>query len=1084
MMITKAGSFTWTGSGDATKWTDPANWGGSGYPNGGDTAQFNGDATSINEDFALTSGVLTISVAKDKNVYLRGVISGEGGIKKIGAGKLHMRNDANTYSGTTECNGGELWFVSIANIGEPSSVGAPTAENAQLRLTGGVFYMENQSNASRVFTTDRPVHFANITFRLPFQPVTVNINGPITGTSVSWRGQGIVNLAQYVPSTFTGFGRTDSGRLNLLCPTNAFHTTGARTASLSDGTFCGTIADKGVPCGLGAGMKFQFGQQNYATTGGIVYNGLTNTNCNRDLQIEAYTNGNYTTANHGGILRNDSPGTCITFNGTLRINGNNRYVHKNAPFIWLTGDGDGVLEPALPDNLSLRKEMSGTWTLTGASTSTGIVQVIAGRLNVDGSICATTGYTAEKVTVSKNAVLGGTGTVHSTALIMGGGIVAPGHSNLIGTLNFGVGKLSFDASSIINLKFGAEGHDKVVADGVVITKGMVTINLQPQGNEQIAPGVYELITAGSFTTSSFVLGTGAPEGAQLLIDAARVRLFVPNASMRTITWTGAQSANWDESAENWTVAGEATTFASGDAVRFDDSSEVNNVTIPSSVEPSSVTVASDQANYVFDGDGSIASNGSLTKEGASTLTLKGTHSFGFGARVDAGKLQLDGTLNGTSIKVADNAVLDQKETGVISGDNLLLDFGYGNNYLRGINTFTGRVNVDMRGHSGTGDVSLHLYGEKPLGNATSVSMLGFGKSYSECANLEVHPGALAENVTFIFAGDGAGGKRVYLRGSNSSDQRAARWYGNVEIESGGQPYIQSYCPNFEIGRPNGTNTITGNASFNFRGHGTIYVHSRINISNQSIGRDDTGITVLYATNNVFNDSAIVQGFVHLGAHNAWCTNAAIAIGKNNNSAKSGFNLNGFDQTFPALNESNLSFANVNCTRRIWTPDGKPATLTISGAKDCIWGSSYGYSYMQGPLSLTKTGAKKFTLNGTNAFTGTTTIEAGRLEANVLNSLGGTTNVTMKGGTLYLGASKALNESADVCFPADSAGVIELADGVEQPVQYLYINRSDNPCRSGTYGSSQSAAANKDDVHFAGTGVLVVRRGGGFVMFIR
>jgi len=1080
-----AATYTWTGAGDATKWTDTANWGGAGYPTGGDTAKFTGDAKNITEDFALGAGVLTVDVASGKDVYLKGVVSGTGGIKKTGSGKFRLYNQANTYAGTTECAGGELWFYTLANIGEASSFGAPSAENAQIRLSSGTLYMETQSNASAAYSTDRPFYL-NGTFRGSMQAgVKVDLHGALTGQACTWRGLVTFNVHVPVPSSFSGsFGRTDNGVVNLLCPTNEFHLGTTSTMTLSDGTFRGTIADKGVPSSLGAGTKVDLGQQNYTTTGAICYNGATSTNCNRDLRIMVYTNGNYTTSRYGGRLRNETAGTRITFDGALTQSKNAAREAHNNPWLWVGGAGDGVLTAPLTDNLSLEKELAGTWTLMGASTSTGRVNVVAGRLDIDGSVSDGTGYDGPKVSIGKDAYLGGTGTVYGTTQIAMGAHLAPGHADAIGTLNFGPALLRLNSTSTLHIRLGDGTNDLVHATGDVSCSGS-GIQVAVTASGAVKPGVYTLVEAANLVGPSFTLAPGAPAGSTLAVQGNRLVLYVTAPAARSLVWSGAQGTAWDASTENWLADGAAATFTDGDAVSFTDAGTEANVEISGNVAPSGVAVSSETVNYTLGGAGSITGFCGVVKTGASTLTLEGSHAYQMPTEVKGGKLVLKGSVQDTSFDVAHNAVFDQAADSVIAGDAVTLTFGYGNHHLRGLNTFRGTVNyVTTGGHTGTGDVSLNLWGTRPLGYASAVTVTGYASDYNTCTFLALRKDTVVEDVRLVF-GTAPGNYRAFLFKAN--DGGVGSWYGDVEtqpVSGKAQQYLRSDGGTLVVGRPDGTNVITGPTGFSFRGGGTIHVHSRIDMAGNGLGRDDSGTVVLFCPSNSYGDTTCVQGTVQLGVANGWCTNAQMSLGKGSASGHVAFNLDGFDQTLCCLNEVQKAYAGPNNTRVVSTPANKPATLTLDQRSDTVWGSSYGYSYIRGPLALVKKGAKSFTLDGTNAFTGTTTVEAGLLKASVLGALGGTTNVVVKGGTLQLAASQALNEQADVRFPAGSTGKIQLDAGVEQTVQYLFVDDKESPCSAGTYGSSQSAAANKDDARFAGAGVLTVRRGGGFAILFR
>ena len=54
---------------------------------------------------------------------------------------------------------------------------------------------------------------------------------------------------------------------------------------------------------------------------------------------------------------------------------------------------------------------------------------------------------------------------------------------------------------------------------------------------------------------------------------------------------------------------------------------------------------------------------------------------------------------------------------------------------------------------------------------------------------------------------------------------------------------------------------------------------------------------------------------------------------------------------------------------------------------------------------------------------------------------------------------------------NSGAKLNLASGVNEAVRYLLLGTSQK--RAGTYGSSSSAAAVKDDAHFSGAGILTV-----------
>ncbi len=100
------------------------------------------------------------------------------------------------------------------------------------------------------------------------------------------------------------------------------------------------------------------------------------------------------------------------------------------------------------------------------------------------------------------------------------------------------------------------------------------------------------------------------------------------------------------------------------------------------------------------------------------------------------------------------------------------------------------------------------------------------------------------------------------------------------------------------------------------------------------------------------------------------------------------------------------------------------------------------------MNLTKTGTGTQTLSGSSIYNGVTTVD---------------------NGVLRLAAGASLNPATTVYIT--SPGKLDLDGSINQTVNQLLLDGI--PAASGTWGSTSSAADNKSDVYFQGTGIVTV-----------
>jgi autotransporter-associated beta strand protein len=224
----------------------------------------------------------------------------------------------------------------------------------------------------------------------------------------------------------------------------------------------------------------------------------------------------------------------------------------------------------------------------------------------------------------------------------------------------------------------------------------------------------------------------------------------------------------------------------------------------------------------------------------------------------------------------------------------------------------------------------------------------------------------------------------------------------------------------------------------------------------------TSSPILFAvSNNVWGQLEVSGAYVRTDVDNALAPAGIITVGS---SATSGVNLNGTKQTIGRL----VCTATSAGARIVFSTT--PATLTIDQNATSTFNGSF-----TGALDVVKLNLGSLTLSNTNTTYGRFCVSNGALIVSSTGTLGdNATNIVVGGsGTLVLSNSVAIADSATVTMPEEgvSTAKINLADGVNEAVRYLSFGNKQK--RAGTYGSSDSPAANKDNDHFSGKGMLTV-----------
>jgi autotransporter-associated beta strand protein len=732
-------SLVWQGDGSANAWdTTALNW-----KKGDDPVAFAVNDTALFDDRGSASpaislpanvaaGAVTFDTTRNYTLSGAGALTVGGQLVKRGTGTLTLSNaSANSFGSVVHEAGG----LTLTNY----TAGGST----KLQLNGGTLTLSPGGTAN------------NITNPLEFNaPTVVNVTTQHNATG-NWTGSGDVTVNTSALWTIAGTWSGYSGRITLG-PAGTPRLRLNQTSNTNFGS-----ANLAIDLGQGSG---QFMNRNGGTTAYAI--GTLTGGPNTQLQGTQTANG---TNSNTSLYSIGARGEDATFQGMI------------------TNGGTGGVVATL-----VNKVGTGAWTLTGASTHTGLTTVSAGTLRLNGS------FAAAPITVASGATLAGSGATGGVVTVSSGGKLNPGSSDgAAGTFTSSAGLNAASGSTLV-FDLGptpAATSDKITVSGGVFTLG-TTVNAQINFLDLtagLAPGTYSLVDGASTlaASSSTVVpilpaATGTTRQTFSISRAASgsptfLNLVVAG-SAAPLVWSGASGGLWDlnTTSGNFT-GGSPSVFYNLDRVTFNDTGSGGSIVLSGTLQPSVVTVNNSTRAYSFDGAGVLGGAARLVKSGAGTFTLANTaaNPFTGGVRIEAGTLALGNastslgtglvTLAGGTLALP-NATVFLNNSVVVSGASAITSAYVGSSTL---------VNSTASTFSSSGPATLDLSGV-----AGTLSINGAMSGFSGTINFGAGSGMLRLNSNTVGSSDVNFGSASTHLALGSGSATLTNRNGDITIELG------------------------------------------------------------------------------------------------------------------------------------------------------------------------------------------------------------------------------------------------------------------------------------------------------------
>lgn len=944
--------------------------------------------------------VVADSGAATADLTVAGVLSGNGGFSKLGAGTMVLTT-ANTYAGRTQVLHGTLM---VGNGGTSGSLGGSTAS---LVVNGNLVYNRTDSvtlanqvtgygSLSQVGAGGTLVLTAANNY---MGSTTVGAGTTLQigdgGTSGTLGGGGVENNGILI------FNRSDSFVVgNVIAGTGSLTKNGAGVLTLElPASYTGTTSITAGTLALGRGARFYNGANVLATSmlapsttvnvaAGATFS-VTDSR-NRVLKIGGLTGtGNVVvggaTASVGGLIVETNSGSPITFGGVMQ----NSTV---AGFFIKAGTGEMIL--------------------TNSSTYTGFTRVDDGALTVNAAAGALADAAALVMSNRSTAIFNVASSETVGALIGGGRNMA-----YLGVNTFAVTPASTAPQGQASV--GGGSSSITIASGQTLTSSTTANStfggvISGAGSLTITGGNHNLLLYGANTfTGGLRIGTSGVDGGNVYLGVAGRATGVGAvlgsdfrgslADNLVITFENRANTSFNLNSASETIGNITGGGGSGGNVGLGTGLAV-------------LTLSDGTGTY----GGVISGNGGVVKQGTGTLTLGGASTFTGFLRISGGRLDMNSTLSdalqvivetGAEYRVLQSDTIASLEgagtvnlnggtartltlanpngktfTGNIVGTGGALTVGSANNWggaitLSGANTYTGATTVTnatlILDQSGTGGNNI-LGATAMTFNGATIDMRGLIGTES------------AGNTTL-----GAGATSIFRWGTTGFENHIARLaLGTITRNPGSALYINSTAAETTQANAAGLNILGGYAVYE---GSTWAVANGAGVAISGLG--GVGYTADNFGLNVHSDVTVSQ------------STSATQTGtlRFNTNAGGVVNLT-LNSNLDVSSGGILVTANVGANTVRILKGGAATTLGATGSTDLVVHQLNPYGDLEidavitgGTAShFTKSGNGRVILTGANTYAGSTFILGGLLQIGngVSGSVVAGTTIDNRGGLVF------------------------------------------------------------------------------------